>query len=191
MFFDEDLRSYAKNIDALIETEGYDEFWVRTSKADQRILETTIRHWIEDAEIIDGKLDISPWQGGLWLMIGDQTIEPQCCSDLSNLENWENLLRKKNKEWDELWIGHPWVFCRFVGDKLHISDYTDTNLCQMNDFEGKIVLDSKELESNLKSALIEYERFLEKLKNCVSSSFPDHSDYMALSLTTLNTEQGV
>ena len=59
--------------------------------------------------------------GGFALVIdGAILVEPQCCSDLSNLEGWWKAL-SSGEEWQMLWIGHPWSWTRRRGDRIEVA----------------------------------------------------------------------
>ena len=50
------------------------------------------------------------------------TLEPQCCGDLANLDEWRRAAELKAPDWEMLWIGHPWAFVRAEGDRLWFSE---------------------------------------------------------------------
>lgn len=56
-----------------------------------------------------------------------RVITPTCCSDLGNLNEWNNAARYRSDKWDMLWIGHPWVSIMFDGQQLVISDYHESD----------------------------------------------------------------
>lgn len=61
--------------------------------------------------------------GGFALLSdGSVLLEPMCCSDLGNLDNWREAASCRATDWQMLWIGHPWVSVRFDRGLLMISD---------------------------------------------------------------------
>jgi hypothetical protein len=60
--------------------------------------------------------------GGFVLETQSTTLEPQCCGDLANLDEWRRAAELKAPDWEMLWIGHPWAFVRAEGDRLWFSE---------------------------------------------------------------------
>jgi hypothetical protein len=93
---------------------------------------------------------VTPLYGGIVIKENNKIIiEPQCCSDLNDLEEWLDIFNHNELEWHKLWIGHPWILYRRQHGYVEFSNYCeDSNF----DNESNIVL-SKISESWLKSEL--------------------------------------
>lgn len=52
--------------------------------------------------------------GGFALCEGDRVMrKPTCCGDLGNLSERRKAARYRGTEWQQVWIGHPWISARF------------------------------------------------------------------------------
>ncbi|HVW00603.1 MAG TPA: hypothetical protein VHB77_09690 [Planctomycetaceae bacterium] len=61
--------------------------------------------------------------GGLALRSdGNIMVEPNCCADLRNWEDWVEAANYQGTDWQMLWIGHPWLSVRYEEAWLIISD---------------------------------------------------------------------
>jgi hypothetical protein len=66
--------------------------------------------------------------GGFYWLDGEQVLfKPQCCSDLSNYQDWLRILDLEEAENCSIWIGHPSLPCRRVGDRIQFAKYSDAN----------------------------------------------------------------
>ncbi len=95
--------------------------------------------------------------GGLALFDGEKPlVEPSCCGDLSNLEEWRNALDVGSSDWMDLWIGHPQLRFRVVRDDVEIQ--------QTQEYDSPrnpqhFVVTARKLESALLDAQEEQKRF--------------------------------
>lgn len=62
--------------------------------------------------------------GGLALCdaAGEAVITPGCCADLGDAKNWKEASEFRGKEWEMLWIGHPWLSVRYESPWLVVSE---------------------------------------------------------------------
>lgn len=136
---------------------------VSTSDIDSAQLEKVLR------VIIDGcggmlSLDDSDSKpvlsGGLALSANEQDIivEPTCCSDLGDIDNWKAAASYEKEEWEMLWIGHPWVSVKFQHPWLLLSE-----LHESNDPVERWSVKPLELKEAIVSAESELFRFSERI----------------------------
>lgn len=92
--------------------------------------------------------------GGLALLTGTEVIvEPTCCVDLGSLADWRQASAYRERDWQMLWIGHPWLSVRFEAPWLILSDLhesdTPTGRWAVNadDLERAIAVAEEELDS--------------------------------------------
>jgi hypothetical protein len=75
--------------------------------------------------------ELGPLNGGYCLQAhGEGWVEPGCCSDLGNIEEWAKASVYRSEAWEMVWIGHPWVSVRYsegllVFSKPHESNFPD------------------------------------------------------------------
>lgn len=59
------------------------------------------------------------FSGGYALCIdGEVQIEPRCCGDLSDIDDWRMAAGHRGAETIGIWIGHPMIQVRFDGENL-------------------------------------------------------------------------
>lgn len=107
--------------------------------------------------------DVIPLVGGYVLRINDENkLFPQCCSDLSIIENWESIIKKEEK--GQFYIGHP-------TPKVEIKDNVINFICDLGDerftppVDDIIRVNFSDLTLAYKKALEELKILEEKLKN--------------------------
>ena len=85
------------------------------------LLDVALRD-IEDVEAgLPGPLD-----GGFVLTTGPARLRPQCCGDLSNLEEeWSIAADLASPDWQPVWIGHPSTHVRKEGGRLWVTEPRD------------------------------------------------------------------
>ncbi len=85
--------------------------------------------------------------GGIVVKINNEfPIEPTCCGDIGNISEWERIFKEENHEWEQLWIGHPWVFYRKDKDNIEFSDYYDTDIKELETVNSLIKRNYSELK---------------------------------------------
>ena len=77
-------------------------------------------------------------------------IEPSCCGDIGNIREWESIFESGLNKWNQLWIGHPWVYYRKVNGFIEFSNYTESNPEDFKDIEILIRVSELELQTELK-----------------------------------------
>lgn len=135
-------------------------FHVPTSNFDspeilQRYLEITFRDWGGIDTLSDP--DCNPvLDGGLALRCPtvDLLIEPACCGDLRNINDWKAAATYRGTEWQMLWIGHPWLSVRYDAPRLILSEpHESTEPC------ARWAILPAELDRAIVKAQSELERF--------------------------------
>lgn len=56
---------------------------------------------------------------------GKELFSPNCCTDITDYNNWINL--KHSENFETIWIGHPWVLYKTVADNIYLTDYIEAN----------------------------------------------------------------
>lgn len=65
---------------------------------------------------------VSAFSGGYAIVSGDNVLlEPQCCCDFSNLDNWKQVLLEQPKN-GTVWIGHPEAEVSFINNVVTIKE---------------------------------------------------------------------
>jgi hypothetical protein len=89
--------------------------------------------------------------GGLSLVHdGEVIIASMCCSDLSNIESWNEAVAYRGSDWHMLWNGHPWVYVRYEDGDLLMTDYTEGEPRVSE--TGKYAISAATLQSAVKQA---------------------------------------
>jgi hypothetical protein len=131
------------------------------SEADllSKFLSASFEHW--EWRIGDAKWDIKQagaLNGGLVLRCDcRELIRPACCGDLSNWNDWKEAAIRRNRNWEMLWIGHPWRYVRFDDQHLIITEPTEDS--EPLDVKPQYALDPSLLESAIDRTMIELRGF--------------------------------
>lgn len=93
------------------------------------------------------------FMGGIVVNVGTEyPIVPTCCGDLGNIAEWESIASKATEKWQDLWIGHPWVYYRRKGQGIQFSEYFDGNPDDLDTIESKLFLSEQELKVKILAA---------------------------------------
>jgi hypothetical protein len=111
--------------EALLTTDG-GQYALRVDRIGERLLRRLIAEQIRGIRPRNyaDQLAVS-FYGGLRLESAAGPLDFQCCGDLGDAAEWERLLREPPAEWQQIWIGHPWVYIRFDEEAVYLSDYYD------------------------------------------------------------------
>lgn len=109
-----------------------------------------IKSELKDVDIDDFEEQVGQICGGIVIRIDNEyPIEPSCCGDIGNINGWKEIIGNSNKDWQQLWIGHPWVFCRIVNDEIEFSDYYEANIEDIENIKAALKIPVKFLKSSL------------------------------------------
>ncbi len=76
-------------------------------------------------------------EGGIVIIDENNVIiEPRCCTDLGDLSGWEDIFSKEENNWEQLWIGHPWIYYKKTTEFIEFSAYTELNLSDFYDIKA-------------------------------------------------------
>lgn len=104
--------------------------------------------------------------GGIAIELnGEIIIEPSCCGDLDNLSGWENIFSAEPGVWQQLWIGHPWIFYRRINDTIELSECTDLNIEDFKDITAVHTLPENELAEEIRRMRQVQDNFTEKVRS--------------------------
>ena len=118
--------------------------------------------------------------GGIVLKQENQVIiEPMCCTDLGDIDNWLEIESAPNNAWGMLWIGHPWVYYRKMGDTIEFSNYIEN----VENAIPKYQLNLAELYAALEKIMLEREQFIKRVQHALEQLKVEDSIEMAQSIT--------
>ncbi|MFK7789855.1 MAG: hypothetical protein AB8C95_10245 [Phycisphaeraceae bacterium] len=120
---------------------------------------------------IDDLEGFSALPGGYFLTVDTKTLPPQCCCDLSNLNDWRKATSHRAVEWQMLWIGHPWTHVSAENDRLTLLEPTEedppSTLKTFASFDRSELLSAVSRAEQLKDA------FRNRLREIVAESFSE------------------
>lgn len=113
-------------------------------------LKPVIKNHLEDVDIWDFEEQVGRLCGGIVMKVEDKfPITPTCCVDIGNIRNWVEIFKDKSKVWKTLWVGHPWVFHRFVGESIEFSKYYEKNIEDIEEVQPLVTVKACTLQSEL------------------------------------------
>jgi hypothetical protein len=108
---------------------------------------------LKDVELSDYDEQVSGMCGGIVLEENNTIyIEPSCCGDIGNIKEWESIFESELTKWNQLWIGHPWIYYRKDNKIIEFSNYTESNPEDFKENEILIRVSQLELEIELRKA---------------------------------------
>ncbi|MDR4951912.1 hypothetical protein REB14_06920 [Chryseobacterium sp. ES2] len=133
-------------------------YLVNIEDIDDDNLEMIVEAKMEDMESDESEEDICimAFDGGIVLKIEDEIlIQPSCCGDISNIEDWRNIFKIPSSEWKSLWIGHPWVFYKWENGKVCFSEYTESNVEDVENIKIVAEVEESELKAELEKVVMQ------------------------------------
>lgn len=138
-----------KNLDSL-EAIKKGSYFVDITTIGNNELKVIIENELEEVDLDDYEEQVGRLCGGIVIKLGDKfPIEPTCCGDLGNIHEWKDIFQQKTNTWNQLWIGHPWIFYKVVSNKVQFSDYYEENLKSIENLKPILEISLSELESQL------------------------------------------
>lgn len=114
-------------------------------------LEEIIKNQLKDVDLEDYEEQVGRIEGGIVIKIENEfPIEPTCCGDIGNIGEWEEIFKNKTDNWNQMWIGHPWIFYKRVNNTIEFSDYSDLNVQDLKEIKTLLILQADELYKRLK-----------------------------------------
>ncbi|WP_223606856.1 hypothetical protein [Chryseobacterium sp. OSA05B] len=130
---------------------------------------------------------LTAFDGGIALMEDDKAwVLPTCCGDIGNIIEWKKILEDETEKWNELWIGHPWIFYKKVNGKIQLSDYSDLNLKDAKNIQAHIEVDELELKTELEKAEKQQINFKNRISKILEKMKIKNFDRISEMLTGMN-----
>lgn len=117
------------------------------------------------------------FDGGIVLKKDDEVlIQPSCCGDMENIENWEKVVDNRASGWAEVWIGHPWVFYKRENGIISFSDYTEANINEVKNVKIKFEVEESEFQNELGKVIQHQIRFKNRILNILEKMNIDNAE---------------
>ena len=165
-------------------------WFVRTTLFSDQQLEQTLGVIFDDWGGISILMDPDSrpiLNGGLALSSDQQDvfIEPTCCSDLGDIENWKVAAKYQGTSWEMLWIGHPWLSMKYQKPWLLLSEPHESE-----DPVARWAVNPIELQEAVAAAEAECIRLAKQISAVlIDFGFEGDPDNTALNLAGIRTEQ--
>lgn len=130
---------------------------------------------------------MTAFDGGIVLIEEDKTwVLPTCCGDIGNIKEWKKILEDKTEEWNELWIGHPWIFYKKVKGKIQLSGYSDISIKDSKNIQTLIEVDELKLKTELEKAEKQQINFKNRISKILENLEIKNFDRISEILTGMN-----
>ncbi|WP_300685714.1 hypothetical protein [Chryseobacterium sp.] len=128
----------------------------------------------DDPEEVDF---VMAFDGGVVLKEDDQIpIQPNCCGDMSDIQNWQDIFENHTSAWTMLWIGHPWVLYKRENGKISFSEYTESGMDDLGDIKIVAEVDECELKTELEKVIqhqINFKNRILSILKMMNYKFPE------------------
>lgn len=146
---------------------------------DDDSLQTIVAAKLSEVEFDDPK-DMGfvlSFDGGIILKKDDEVlIQPSCCGDIENAENWQKVIDNRSSAWAEMWIGHPWVFYKRENEMISFSDYTEANINEVKNVKIKFEVEESEFQNELEKVIQNQIRFKNRILDILKKMKIDNAE---------------
>jgi hypothetical protein len=132
--------------------------------SDETILALIAEH-VKEVEPQNYSEELLPFNGGVYLQAVEKYIDSNCCGDISNIDNWREILVSNNTHWQTLWIGHPEIAYKFDETFIYLSEYLEN----AKDIEVKFQFDRLEFCKLLAEKIKLFDAFKSKVYEVLDS----------------------
>jgi hypothetical protein len=147
-------------------------------------LKTILKKELKDVDLSDFQEYVGQIIGGIVIVENDKIIiEPTCCGDISDIQNWEEIENAELEKWNQLWLGHPWIFYKKTENHITFSDYTDYNLEDFKDITEKHKFSEQKLLSEIKLSRNNQIGFEKRISKVLAELKIDNANDIAKLLT--------
>ncbi len=125
-------------------------------------LKIIIEKHFEEIDLVNFEDELLAFSGGIVIRENNKIlIEPQCCADLSDIYKWKNL--KDNNIYNQLWIGHPYIYYKIKNDTILFSEYTEQDDIDIENIVEKFKINKQEFLSETPKIEIIINEFKKKI----------------------------
>jgi hypothetical protein len=147
-------------------------------------LEEILKNELKEVELDDFEEQVSRICGGIVIIENEILfIEPTCCGDIGNLNEWESIFEDKSNAWFQLWIGHPWLYYKKEKGNVGFSDYTELNLQDFKDIKINFQFSEKKLKKEIEIIRIGQNKFENRICNILNKIGINNSKRIAKLMT--------
>ena len=172
-----------KNIDSL-ESIRKGSYLVDVNSIKNFELKEVLKNELKEVELEDFEQQVGMICGGIVIKLNNKfPIEPTCCGDIGNISEWEEVLENSNKDWSQLWIGHPWVFCRIENENIEFSKYYEKNIEEIKKIETVLKWPISDLKHKLNIIKKEQIKFEKKIQLALEEMGIKNSNRIAKLMT--------
>lgn len=110
-----------------------------------------LKNELSEVELMDFEEQVGKIFGGIALEENNTIfMEPQCCGDMGNITEWESISEAELNVWNQLWIGHPWVYYRKSNGIIEFTNYRESNPGDFKDRDILVRVAESDLQMELK-----------------------------------------
>lgn len=149
---------------------------------DDESLQTVIEVRLSEVDLNDPDEEIYflPFDGGIVLKKdGEILIEPSCCGDMSNIENWQRIFEDQSSEWKDLWIGHPWVLYKRENGIISFSQYTENDIENIGNIQIRFEVEESALKAELEKVKQQQIHFKNRISGILTKKTGDNAEKLS------------
>ncbi|MCD9014467.1 hypothetical protein [Parachryseolinea silvisoli] len=155
---------------------------IRTLRDDDLV--EILKNELKEVELLDFEEQVGKINGGIVLMDNNEIyIEPTCCGDIGNMKEWEKISQHASNQWNELWIGHPWIFYRKDNQFIEFSNYTESNPKDFNENEILVRVSQSELQTEFKKIVEQQNDFEFRIRKTLDRMGIAHAEQISKLMT--------
>lgn len=127
-----------------------------------------LKNELSEVELFDVEEQVGKIIGGIALAENNTIyMEPQCCGDIGNITEWESIFDNEWNVWNQLWIGHPWVYYRKNSGIIEFTNYTESNPGNFEEVDILVRVAESDLQIELKKIREQYNYFEYRIRKAL------------------------
>jgi hypothetical protein len=144
-------------------------------RADTVLRPETIRLLIDvtlrDMDVLEDFDDAPAMEAGFALAVdGVGLVMPGCCCDFGNLKSWRSIMHAPDGKWQQIWIGHPWVFARQNQGLVEVTTPAESE----SPCEVALTIPIELLIDAVERAQAEVHAVCERVRRILNAAYPVH-----------------
>lgn len=178
--FDYEEDEYQHDLIPIFEDAGLFDITAISDNALTQIL----KNKLADIDLPDFRDQIIALSGGITLEHNNSFyITPSCCGDISAIHDWEKIPGSQTTGWQQLWIGHPWIYYRKNNACIEFSDYTEDGADALDHLQVRVTVPLSDLKHELAQVRTAQCIFSKRIENALEGLGIPHAAEMAKLMT--------
>lgn len=124
-----------------------------------------LQNELKDIDLSEFDEQVGALPGGVALEHDNAfVITPGCCGDVGAIHDWEEMLETPSASWQQLWIGHPWIYYRKSDTDIEFSQYTELGTDSLDELQILVRVPLSDLRTELARIRVQQHVFSKRIE---------------------------